>query len=381
MSQITVVDVSRWQGDINFDQLKNSVQGIVIKASGADGGLYVDSKLTRNRDEARRTGLPRWFYHYKGGSGTAKQQAQHFLSAIGNLQAGEGLVLDDENEGRINVAFDCEFADEIKRLTGGINIVIYSNQARFSGVDVKPLKDRNIGAWSAKYGTNSGNPEPPSATANGLSVIQWQYTSQGHVAGIGGYVDLNIFSGDQNAFKAYGAQNNVPAPSAPSVSAPVASGNGIYVVQSGDTLSGIGAKLGINWQTIANLNGITPPYVIYPNQRLKVYGGQAQAAQQPSASTYRVVSGDTLSGIQAKTGVNWKTIADLNGIKSPYIIYPNQLLKLGGAPTGGATYTVQRGDTLSGIGAKTNKPWVSIASLNGIKPPYVIYPNQVLRLP
>ena len=68
MSQITVVDVSRWQGDINFDQLKNSVQGIVIKASGADGGLYVDSKLTRNRDEARRTGLPRWFYHYKGGS-------------------------------------------------------------------------------------------------------------------------------------------------------------------------------------------------------------------------------------------------------------------------------------------------------------------------
>ena len=42
-----------------------------------------------------------------------------------------------------------------------------------------------------------------------------------------------------------------------------------YVVKSGDTLSGIGAKLGINWQTIANKNGIRAPYVIYPGQSLK----------------------------------------------------------------------------------------------------------------
>lgn len=46
------------------------------------------------------------------------------------------------------------------------------------------------------------------------------------------------------------------------------------------------------------------------------------------AKTYTVVSGDTLSKIGSKTGVNWKTIADLNGIKFPYIIKKGQVLKL-----------------------------------------------------
>lgn len=47
-----------------------------------------------------------------------------------------------------------------------------------------------------------------------------------------------------------------------------------------------------------------------------------------TAKTYTVVSGDTLSKIGSKTGVNWKTIADLNGIKSPYIVKVGQVLKL-----------------------------------------------------
>ena len=46
-----------------------------------------------------------------------------------------------------------------------------------------------------------------------------------------------------------------------------------------------------------------------------------------SSRIYTVKSGDTLSGIGAKLGVNWKSIADKNGIKSPYIIYPGQKLK------------------------------------------------------
>ena len=46
-----------------------------------------------------------------------------------------------------------------------------------------------------------------------------------------------------------------------------------------------------------------------------------------NADSYTVKSGDTLSGIGAKLGINWKTIADKNGIKSPYTIYPGQVLK------------------------------------------------------
>jgi N-acetylmuramoyl-L-alanine amidase len=43
-----------------------------------------------------------------------------------------------------------------------------------------------------------------------------------------------------------------------------------YTVKKGDTLSKIGAKLGINWQDIAKLNNIKAPYVIYPNQKLRI---------------------------------------------------------------------------------------------------------------
>lgn len=43
-----------------------------------------------------------------------------------------------------------------------------------------------------------------------------------------------------------------------------------YIVKKGDTLSKIGAKLGINWQDIAKLNNIKAPYIIYPNQKLRI---------------------------------------------------------------------------------------------------------------
>lgn len=41
-----------------------------------------------------------------------------------------------------------------------------------------------------------------------------------------------------------------------------------YIVKSGDTLSGIGASLGVSWQAIASKNGIVSPYTIYPGQKL-----------------------------------------------------------------------------------------------------------------
>lgn len=43
-----------------------------------------------------------------------------------------------------------------------------------------------------------------------------------------------------------------------------------YTVKSGDTLSGIGQKLGVRWQDIAAKNDIKSPYTIYPGQKLVV---------------------------------------------------------------------------------------------------------------
>ena len=52
------------------------------------------------------------------------------------------------------------------------------------------------------------------------------------------------------------------------------------------------------------------------------------ASTVPEYRTYTVMAGDSLSAIGAKTGVDWKTIAALNGINSPYTIHPGQVLKL-----------------------------------------------------
>lgn len=186
--------------------------------------------------------------------------------------------------------------------------------------------------------------------------------------------------------------SGTPPPSAPvHVSAPApiqASGpGGSYTVVSGDSLSGIGAKVGADWRAIAQLNNISAPFTIYPNEVLHLPGG---AAVSPSNTTirYTVQSGDTLSAIGAKFGVSYQTIAQLNGIADPNRINVGQVLVISGsaspapaAPAAShAIYTVVRGDTLSGIGSKTGVNWRSIASLNGINAPFVIYPGQELRL-
>ncbi|WP_056950767.1 GH25 family lysozyme [Lacticaseibacillus nasuensis] len=56
-----------------------------------------------------------------------------------------------------------------------------------------------------------------------------------------------------------------------------------------------------------------------------IINGATMAA--PAARTYTVKSGDTLSGIGSKLGVAWATLATKNDIKSPYTIYPGQKLK------------------------------------------------------
>lgn len=63
----------------------------------------------------------------------------------------------------------------------------------------------------------------------------------------------------------------------------------------------------------------------------------SSATSSSTANTYTVVKGDTLSKIGEKTGIAWKTIAELNGIKFPYIVRVGQTLKLSSATTSSAS--------------------------------------------
>ncbi len=106
-------------------------------------------------------------------------------------------------------------------------------------------------------------------------------------------------------------QTNSPSP------APTA---GVHLVKSGETLSGIAAKYGTTYQTLASLNGLANPNYIYVGQQLKVSGVAS------INRSYTVRSGETLSGIAAKLGTTYQALAQKNGLSNPNLIYAGQQL-------------------------------------------------------
>ena len=146
----------------------------------------------------------------------------------------------------------------------------------------------------------------------------WQYSDTGRVAGIAGDVDMNECYRDFPA-EISGGSTSSTKPAAKPTPAPAAK---THTVQSGETLSGIAAKYGTTYQSLAAINNISNPNLIYAGQVLKLSGSAA-------AKTYTVQSGDTLSGIAAKYGTTYQRLAQINGIRNPNVIYPGQVLKIG----------------------------------------------------
>ena len=108
---------------------------------------------------------------------------------------------------------------------------------------------------------------------------------------------------------------------------------------------------------------------------------QAPAPQPAAAGTYTVQAGDTLSGIASRYGTDWQTLARINNLGNPDLIYPGQVLTVTGSAPAARTYTVQAGDTLSGIASRYGTDWQTLARINNLGNPDLIYPGQVVILP
>lgn len=103
--------------------------------------------------------------------------------------------------------------------------------------------------------------------------------------------------------------------------------------------------------------------------------------QAPATSTYTVRAGDTLSSIASKFGTSYQALASLNGISNPNLIYVGQVLRVNGsASTGSVYYTVRAGDNLSAIASRYGTSYQSIAALNGLSNPNLIYAGQTLKI-
>ncbi len=115
----------------------------------------------------------------------------------------------------------------------------------------------------------------------------------------------------------------------------------VYVVQSGDTLSGICADHGVSLETLlaANAGLISDAAMIQVGWEILIPGTLAGTRRSPApagdgVSSYTVEAGDSLSALAARWGSTVQEIADLNGITDPSMIFVGQRLRRPGTAEG-----------------------------------------------
>lgn len=140
------------------------------------------------------------------------------------------------------------------------------------------------------------------------------------------------------------------ATSSTSASSASNSGEVVYTVVAGDTLSKIASKYGTTYQKLAEYNGISNPNVIRVGQQIKIPGTTSSAQSGTTATTettgtatsdtvYTVKSGDTLSAIAKKYGTTYQKLASYNGISNPNKISVGQQIKIPGTASSSTTAT------------------------------------------
>ncbi len=91
---------------------------------------------------------------------------------------------------------------------------------------------------------------------------------------------------------------------------------------------------------------------------------------------YTVVADDTIYMIGERFKISWRELAEINGIQSPYTIYPGQVITI---PI--VIHHVRRGESLWSIAHAYNIPWQSLADANRIRYPYSVSPGQCIAIP
>lgn len=362
------IDVSQWQGNIDFEQVAASgVRAVYIRSSMGSG--YVDPYFEQNYDRAKEAGLHVGFYHYVTARtvSQARYQAQFFINTVKDREFECRLAMDfedlidlsNEEINRIGLAF-VQAVEEF----GGREAVVYSDVSNAQAVFGGELTGYPL--WVAAYGQSLS-----SVQTNWPSWAGWQYTDRGQVPGISGVVDRNYFTDVMFLEE--------PGPVRP-VAEPTASSDTVsYEVRPGDTLWAIARIYRTTVASIVQENDVANPARIYPGELL--YITIQDDAPEADDYFYRVRMGNTLSGIAAEFRTTVSRLAVLNGITDPNLIYAGEQLQIpGDSDFGMETFTVRAGDTLSQIAETYGVSVSRLADLNGIADPNLIYPGEVIRL-
>ena len=186
------IDVSHYQGDINWKMLKQTRQGkfpvqfIFMKAT--EGGDFSDDKFVANFDSAKAHGFIRGAYHFYNPKTDANKQADFFIRSV-KLEPGDlPPVLDIEMKGKDMKKLQQDLKIWLGKIENhyGVKPIIYASY-KFK---TKYLNDSIFNTypyWIAHYYVDS-------VRYQGEWKF-WQHTDVGTLPGIGEKVDLNVFNG------------------------------------------------------------------------------------------------------------------------------------------------------------------------------------------
>lgn len=185
------IDVSQWQGKIDFARVKaDGIRIVYIKAT--EGTDFTDPDFERNYRDAQKEGLAIGFYHYVTARTAAEAQteAHFFVSRIQGKTQHARPAMDFENFGDLAPSSVREISLQFLRIVEeetGHRPVLYSdayNASRSFADD----RLRQYPLWIADYGVSRPDMENPWHHWSG-----WQYTDSGSVSGIAGDVDRDYF--------------------------------------------------------------------------------------------------------------------------------------------------------------------------------------------
>jgi GH25 family lysozyme M1 (1,4-beta-N-acetylmuramidase) len=190
------IDVSTYQGDIDWDKVKRAgIEFAIIRCGfGSDIASQDDNKFSRNVEGAKRVGIPYGVYLYSYADTDEKLQSEikHVLRLIKGLNPF-CVYFDMEDDSTIKLGkpkltqYGLTFCKAIK--DAGYVAGIYANQNWCRNyLDIKKFEDDGYSIWCAKFAESK-----PSINA---SFDIWQHTSKGRVDGINGNVDQDIMYKD-----------------------------------------------------------------------------------------------------------------------------------------------------------------------------------------
>lgn len=194
------IDVSHWQDTIDWVKVARAGK-VFAFMKATDGHDYVDPTFLTNRTGARSNGLLVGAYHFARpdpSQGDAVEEARWFVSHA-DPQPGHLLpVLDLETSKGLDqqgiTLWARRWVAEVRRLTGVTPLVYTSPYGWLARTgDSRALARDGASLWVAHWGVSS--PTLPAGDWDGQGWRVWQHTSDGHVSGIAGRVDLDVAEG------------------------------------------------------------------------------------------------------------------------------------------------------------------------------------------